>query len=378
MSSKLRIGIAAAGRFHVLDLARELCALGHEVSFYSYVPRFRARKFGLPDECHVSLLPFSGVVLAWERFAPRLAPQLRERALYTMLNQAVIARMRPCEVFICMSGIYLEAAREAQRRFRAQIWLERGSQHILAQDRILASAGQARRPSRLTIQRELDGYALADRIVVPSTHVEESFQGDPSARQKIFRNPYGVDLEMFPLFSERKPHRPAVALFVGTWSMQKGSDLLAAAVKQVPGVRLIHVGKLGDCSFPAEDRRFSHIDSVPQWELAKFYADADVFVLPSRQDGLGVVLAQALATGLPVICTDHTGGIDLAHTAALRERIHVIPADDALALAQALETARVRASQDERWPALEPIDRQTLSWAAYAKRYADELLRTVH
>ena len=38
MTRRLRIAIATAGRFHVLDLARELNALGYAVDFYSYVP----------------------------------------------------------------------------------------------------------------------------------------------------------------------------------------------------------------------------------------------------------------------------------------------------------------------------------------------------
>ena len=57
VTKPLRIAIATGGRFHVLDLARELDALGHEVQFYSYVPKARALQFGLPARCHVSLLP---------------------------------------------------------------------------------------------------------------------------------------------------------------------------------------------------------------------------------------------------------------------------------------------------------------------------------
>lgn len=47
----MRIGIASLGRFHVLDLARELDVLGEEVQFHSYVPRKRAERFGLPLFC---------------------------------------------------------------------------------------------------------------------------------------------------------------------------------------------------------------------------------------------------------------------------------------------------------------------------------------
>ena len=377
MTRRLKIAIATTGRFHVLDLARELHALGHHVRFYSYVPRARARRFALPDECHVSLLPLVLPAVIWERLMPRLSPQMQERVLFALLNRAVMLRLRRCDVFICMSGYYLEAARFAKQRYGAAIWLERGSRHIESQDDILAAVPGAQRPSPLAIRRELAGYALADRVVIPSSHVGESFRRDGPAYAKLFYNPYGVDLAMFPPRREKAPAEPFLLLFVGTWSLQKGSDLLVEAVSKVPGVRLTHVGPVGDLDFPAGNDRFIHIDPVPQAELACLYAAADVVVLASRQDGFGMVLAQALASGLPLICTDRTGGADLAHTPALAARITLVPHDDAGALACAIAKWRDRWRAGERLPLLPETDREKLSWAAYARRYNDELLATV-
>jgi starch synthase len=374
---KLNIAIATAGRFHVLDLARELHALGHNVRFYSHVPRTRARHFGLPDECHVSLLPFALPAIAWQRLIPRLMPRMRERILYALLNRGVMLRLRPCDVFICMSGIYLEAARFAKERYGAAIWLERGSRHILSQDEILAAIPGAERPSPLAIRRELAGYALADRIVIPSRHVGESFRRAEPVYAKLFYNPYGVDLAMFPFCRGKATAEPISLLFVGTWCLRKGCDLLVQAMRQVASVRLIHVGAIGDLNFPANDERFVHIDSVPQSELARFYAASDVFVLASREEGLSTVLAQALASGRPVICTDRTGGADLAHTPALAERITIVSAGDGSALSDVIAAwcDRLRAGDD--LPPLVATDHKTLSWAAYARRYSDELLAHV-
>jgi starch synthase len=372
----LKIGVATAGRFHVLDLARELHALGHHVRFYSYVPRYRARLFGLPDECHVPLLPLTLPAVAWERFIPRLMPQARERTLYAMLNFSVMLRLQPCDVFICMSGIYLEAARYAKRRYGATIWLHRGSRHILSQDEILASLPGAERPSRLAIRRELAGYGLADRIVIPSSHVAESFDRERIAQEKLFYNPYGVDLKMFPLRREKRPTELFSFLFVGTWCLRKGCDVLAEAVKRVAGIRLTHVGAIGDLDFPAVPDRFVHIYPLPQPELSGFYADADVFVLASREEGLSSVLAQALASGLPLICTDHTGGADLAHTSALAARITVVPAGNLGALADAITAWRDRLRASDTPPPLSQSDRETLSWAGYGRRHSDALLST--
>jgi glycosyltransferase involved in cell wall biosynthesis len=373
LTGPLHIAIATAGRFHVLDLARELNALGFAVDFFSYVPKARAQSFGLPAACHRSLLPLALPALALERFAPTVPSSIREKLLYKSLNIAVMTRLRACALFIAMSGMYLEAARFAKRQFGATIWLERGSRHILSQDEILATIPGADRPSSLTINRELAGYALADRIVIPSLHVEESFRRDPAAHAKLFKNPYGVDLMMFPNIKPMNSGDQLSLLFVGTWSLRKGCDLLESAVMQTPGTRLVHVGTLGDVAFPKGDTRFVHIDSVAQPELRRFYAKADAFVLASREDGFAMVLSQALASGLPVICTDRTGGVDLAHTASLAQRITVIPHNNVSALVAAVTELRDRRKAGERLPPLADSDRDTLSWNAYGRRYAEQI-----
>lgn len=368
----LRIAIATNGRFHVLDLARELDALGHDVRFYSYVPRKRAMKFGLSGRNHVSLLPLMVPFVAWEQFARNVAPELRENLLSRALNQAVIARLRACDVFIGMSGLILEAAVAAKQRYGAKIYLERGSRHILSQDRILRQTPGAQVPTRFTIDRELAGYQIADRIAVASSQVTESFiEEDPSLTAKLFVNPYGVDLDQFPR-RQTVPGGPPTVLFVGGWTWRKGVDVLTEAVKRLEGVRLIHVGGIGDIEFPIHDR-FVHFDPVPQWKLREFYAQGHVFVLASREEGLALVQAQALASGLPLVCTDRTGGIDLARTPGLASRIRVVPHGDVDAMTEALKATLAGTLQDAS--PLADADREVLSWRQYGIRYAQELMR---
>ncbi len=367
VTKPLRIAIATGGRFHVLDLARELDALGHEVRFYSYVPKKRAQQFGLPARCHVSLLPLVAPLVAWEKLLPKVMPEQREAALHVALNRAIIARLDQCDVFIGMSGLILEAALFAKSKFGARIYVERGSRHILSQARILEQIPGAPTPTRFAIERELASYNLADRIAVASGHVLDSFlDEDASLAPKLFKNPYGVDLEQFPL---RKPpfSGPPTILFVGGWTYQKGADVLSLALERLPGVRLIHVGPSGEVSFPTSER-FLHYNAVPQWRLSEFYAQAHAFVLASRQEGLALVQLQALASGLPLVCTDHTGGVDLGLTPALAARIQVVANGDSEALARAISFAL----ENDIAPLAES-DRQLLSWRGYATRYAREL-----
>jgi starch synthase len=357
----LRVGIAASGRFHLLDLARELEALGVDVCFYSYVPRKRAETFGLPRRCHIALLPFMFPLVAWERLIPRLLPRTLERLMSWAIDALIILRMRPCDVLICMSGMYVQAPRYAKWRYGAKVILHRGSRHILSQRDILARLPAAQQVTSFIVGRELQGYAIADRISVPSTHVVESFASWPEYTRKLSISPYGVDLDQFPLRRRNSISKPTV-LFVGNWSYRKGADVLTKAIEQMEGVQLIHVGALADAAFP-NHRQFVHHEPVAQWKLRSFYAAAHVFVLASREDGFGMVLCQALASGLPVVCTDRTGGSDLAGLSGLARLIRVVPVGDSEALRRALAEALDDATRGAA--SITEAERQALGWRRY-------------
>lgn len=379
----MRIAIATTGRFHVLDLARELAILGHDVAFYSVLPRGRAVKFGLPAVAHRGLLPGLFPLVAAQRYGGHWVSRWVNPWLLSAADRLIARRLEPCEVFIGMSGLCVESARAARDRFGAKVFIERGSRHILSQQAILNDirkrSPQAETVPDQAVRRELATYEVADRVVVPSRHAAESFieQGFPAER--LFHNPYGVDLTMFTP-TPAPGDEPPVVINAGAWSYQKGCDLLAAAVARLNGrASLLHIGVVSDAPLPRVSW-FQHQNAVPQWQLKDWYARAQVFVLASRQDGLALVQAQTLACGLPVVCTDRTGGVDLAELTGLQEGIFVVPHDDADALANGIEQALAWAR--ERFPIGTMRDllgdaREKLSWRAYGERYVRELQRTV-
>jgi glycosyltransferase involved in cell wall biosynthesis len=377
LTKRLRIGIASSGRFHLLDLARELDKLGAEVRFYSYVSRMRAEKFGLPRHSHVGLLAFLFPLVALERLIPRLFPRTIERLMCWTLDVVTILRMRRCDIFICMSGMFLLAPRFAKRRYGARIILHRGSRHILSQKDILSQLNASQQVTAFTVRRELAGYAMADRIAVPSTQVVQSFALWPEHACKLFLSPYGVDLDQFPRHTRALPSEPTV-LFVGHWSYRKGVDVLTEAIEAMDSVRLIHVGALLDAPFP-NSPRFIHNEPVSQWRLKDFYGAAHVFVLASREEGLAVVQCQALASGLPLVCTDRTGGSDLADLPGLARLIRVVPSEDSEKLRYALAQAFDDATGQSGVMPITQTERLVLGWRRYALQHLkliNELLET--
>jgi glycosyltransferase involved in cell wall biosynthesis len=111
-------------------------------------------------------------------------------------------------------------------------------------------------------------------------------------------------------------------LFCGQMIRRKGVDLLLLAFDRLIAggleARLLLVGREADLPnflemvSPAAQSRVHYEGFQPPERLAEYFAKSDVFVLPSRHDGWGVVVNQAIAAGLPIITSDAVGaGLDL-------------------------------------------------------------------
>lgn len=222
------------------------------------------------------------------------------------------------------------------------------------------------------VRRETMEYDLADVIVVPSHHVVESFTDRGIPESKLFRNPYGVDLDMFPPTPAPTGAASPQIIMTGAWSRRKGCDVLTDACRKAKAP-LTHVGPMGDLPFPVEPS-FQHYDAVKQQALTWVYARAHVFALASREEGLALVQAQALASGLPVVCTDRTGGADLREYLEDPNLVTVVPHDNSIALASALEAALAKSRVQTGIRDILGSGRSALSWKAYAQRY-DQALR---
>jgi starch synthase len=372
----MRITIACSGRFHVGDLARELIPFGHDVQFHSMVPASRLEFLDLPRAaqiCH-----FRSVWL-WV-FAQRILscpPAMRDWLnLQTVrsLDRRYSTIRNFGDVFIGMSGLCVESLKAAKAH-GARVILERGSMHILDQREILDrlrpdSCAPSVVPS-WAVERELQGYELADVISIASRHVEDSFLRRGFDQKKLVRNPYGVDLNAFYAMPEIE--KTYDVLTTGTWCRRKGSDVLATAVLHRVGATLLHVGAAGDCEMP-KHKNFKHIDAVPQSELVNHYARARVFAMPSHEEGLSMVQAQALAAGLPVIGSTHSGSVDLAQLLGLgAPQIQSVPPGDVDALAAAIKCA-MEWQPDADYNGEFKQRKVRLSWAAYGRRYHDFLM----
>jgi starch synthase len=386
----MNIAIASAGRFHVLDLARELERLGHTVKFYSYVPTKRCAKFGLSESSSKSLFYFIIPILVLQKISPKKLDIFFNHLIAKSLDFLVSYKLEFCDIFICMSGIYIKSLEVAKKKYHAKVIVERGSNHILEQEKILKAISKLKLPLGQfmheknsiidinSIKRELKSYELADFISIPSRHVERSFLKQKIKPSKILKNPYGVDLDsFFPKKTDinffRKKSNFKYLIFVGGWSFRKGADLLSRVIISMDNVILMHVGPIIDAPFPNHPR-FVHFKSVDQNLLTNYYNVADAFVLPSREEGLALVLNQAFVSGLPIVCSDQTGGIDIKKQVINKNRIIIFKSESLNSLKHAL----VKVFKLRKIKNLDNFnfkkDRESLSWRGYGLRYHQKLL----
>ena len=368
------INIASfGGRSHLLDLSRELANLGHEVRFYSYVPTRRAKHFGLNPKNNYSYFILALPFILLMQFTKQAS--WSEYLFHVVFDHIIAWYSKPCDVFIGQSPMHVYSLIYSKRKYKATVILERGTSHVLEQVKALSQnpklKGKMYKPN-YEINRDIKGYLNADYISIASEHVRKSFLKNSIPSDKLFINPYGVcvsDFKPTELISENIYD----LIIVGQWSYRKGCDILIEACLNLD-LKLLHVGPIVDMDFPTIEN-FVHVDPVDQRELANYYKLAKVFVLPSREEGLALVQLQAILCGLPIVCSKHTGGIDLK--VFLKEAKWIIEMDnlsvEALvgSIKKALKLANTQYGLRSYY--LEGNTETQLSWESYGKRYNDFL-----
>lgn len=151
---------------------------------------------------------------------------------------------------------------------------------------------------------EKKSFAQADCVTVVSQYtarcVERLF--DTQAVKTIYN---GIDTDIFchhPRTS-RKKEAFFRLLFVGTNSVRKGFDLLPRIMEELgDGFELLYT-KSESCNFVVP----TNMKPIPYQspsDLVQLYRSVDALIFPSRLEGFGLVIAEAMACGLPVVITN--------------------------------------------------------------------------
>lgn len=150
-------------------------------------------------------------------------------------------------------------------------------------------------------------YQVADAIVVPSQSLACAVANDyPQIKPSVIHN--GVDTELFRPMNVEDPFSGKVKmLFVGNWIKRKGVDLFPEIMDHLgEDFVLMHVG-LRKKSVPTDgERKIKSYPSLPHSSeaLARLYNSCDIFVFPSRLEGLPLSVIEAMSCGKPVVAAN--------------------------------------------------------------------------
>ncbi|MFX0196562.1 MAG: glycosyltransferase family 4 protein [Candidatus Hodarchaeota archaeon] len=178
-------------------------------------------------------------------------------------------------------------------------------------------------------------------ITVVSQELKKSFVQKGYEESKIRVVYFGVDVRENDIKFKLKRCGETNILFVGRVSVEKGCDCLLRACKRIADqgknfkLLLIGDGDIGSFSDMAvklgiKDRVFF---AGFRQEVSNFFKESEIFVLPSRGEGLPISILEAMASGLPVIASN-VGGIPEAIEEG--ENGYLVRAGDELSLADML------------------------------------------
>jgi glycosyltransferase involved in cell wall biosynthesis len=314
------VTVSFFGRFWSFNLANQLNKRNYLRSLVTSYPAYEAERFGVPKDRIHSLPHYEALQRILGRF-PDWVPKLdnfehwvkkgfeKSAANYISKND---------DLFVGLSGVSEEGI-ERSKKLGVKSIIERGSSHVEYQRRLLRgeedrTGAKIDMPYKRYLEKEKREYQKSDLIVVPSKFVKESFLEYGFKESKICNIPFGVDTDEFsPIEKKDDVFR---VVFAGQMMLRKGVHYLLKAFSELdlPNSELLLIGSKRpeiDPYFEEYRDSFRFVGHKPQKELYKYYSQGTVFAMCSIEEGLAMVQPQAMACGLPLICTPNTGGGDL-------------------------------------------------------------------
>ncbi len=375
----MKISISATNPCHLFPLAVELAQRKALGCYYSGYPAWKlGAPAGLPVRTH-SLR--TNVVYGLLKFLPE-GWRPRSRTLFRWQDHGfdrwVGAHLEGCDFVHAMPGQCLHTFRAA-RRLGIRTVLNHATGPVREWVRIVEPE-YTRVGLRLTdvcpyddayFAREDEEYALADWHCVASSVVREQLIGLGIDARRIWQAPYGADHRVFHPDGANTPEEFRIT-FAGQVVLRKGLRTLLEALTLAaqPDWRVdFYGGVAGESRQDLDAYRGAtplHFHGpVTQDSLAAAFRSSSVLVLPSLEEGFGLVIPQALNCGLPAIVSDRVGGKDFVRH---RANGSVVRVGDAAALAEELlwwaeHPQRVTESFGWRQPAEKLIELSTAALA---------------
>lgn len=333
------VTILSPYRFWTFELAGQMARHGALRRLLTAMPRRTVKEVPAPfvsSRPHVALLRH-----AFNRLHMPNDPAIN-RLVVRDFDRWAARRLSDERVVVALSSFATGTLSKATRMGATTV-CDRGSWHILEQQRVLSEEAStwnwpSTRFDPWLIERELAEYENATTVTVPSEPARRSFlrRGMPSSR--VAKVPYGVDTRKYRRAdTDARDNRRVIC--VGHIGLRKGHQYLVPAYRRVrrPDSSLVLIGDapratvdlLGDLG-----RDISVMGTMSRDGVATELRRSGIFALASIEEGLALVIGQAMAAGLPVVASEATGAEELITDGV---EGFIVPTGDGDRLAEALE-----------------------------------------
>ena len=324
MNKQFKVSVVVPGKFHSFYLAKGLQKKNVLFSIITSYPKYLVLKYQIKDELIKSI--FIKEII--ERVLLKLNLNFILSKIYFYLNSLFenlstkMIEFNKIDILVAWSGSAEKSFKKINLLKKNIIKiLERGSTHISFQNKILEEEFKKLKIDKIPIdkriiEKEIREYNLSDYIFVPSSFAKKTFIENGIDEKKIIKVPYGTNLDEF--YPEENISKQFIIISTGHISVRKGSLYLLEAFNELnlDDSKLLMVGNIEKELFPFLKPFFLNPNiifqkHVNQKKLRSFYNNSNLFVTSSLEEGLAVVQIQAMACGLPLICTPNSGGEEL-------------------------------------------------------------------
>src|SRR5262249_17070190 len=208
---------------------------------------------------------------------------------------------------------------EVAKKIGTKCILDAASVHRVEQDRQYVTGLPSAYKARVDMLKDKE-LVLADCIFTASRLAARSYLANTDSSIRVKTILLGVDLDRFkptsqPCFAS---HQPFIFAFVGSATAKKGFDLvldcMEILISEGLSIELSVAGKVEQHLVSGRTRlqaRIQQYGVVSQSNLASIIRNAHCLLLPSLFDSFGMVVAEAMASGVPVIVSDMVGAQEL-------------------------------------------------------------------
>ncbi len=225
-------------------------------------------------------------------------------------------------------------------------------------------------------QKQLREIELCDKVWCISKLVFDSYLENGVPRDKLFLSPLGIDISLYKPreMSSIVGSKHLIILFVGNINIEKGIHVLIEAilVSGISNCTLILNGAVADYFQPTLKKMLESLSHVGveviigSGDPIENYKKADIFILPSLHESFGLVVLEAMASGLPVIVTDQVGASDHVLEG---ENGFIVPAGSVEVLARKIQFFNSNPDQCIKFGKKSRNLSKSLSWSNVASHF---------